>query len=189
MMHRASHRRILALGLVVLSIGAFALGLVWPASAYVVNLYREQNRLMERIAKARARAAELPMVQRALESALGQPLWQGAYHDPLSPTASAQVEADARAALGALAATAAVERLQPVASRELVELGERIKLSIPADRLADVIERLERAPRLLRIRSLRVASPLVQHEDRNEPLDVTLEVVGYGVSESESSRR
>jgi hypothetical protein len=182
-------RRILALGLLVLSLGLLGIGIVWPTSAYVLDRYREQNRLVERIARARARAAELPVVRKAVESAVAQPLWQSAYGDARGQSTAAQVEADVRAALSPLGAGAAVERLQAVTSRELVELGERIKLSISADQLADAIERLERAPRLLRVRSLKVASPLVQHDDRNELLDVTLEVVGYGVAPIESSRR
>jgi hypothetical protein len=133
----ATLRRLLALGLLALSVGLLAIGVVWPTSAYVANRYREQDRLAGRVAKARARATELPLVKKAVESAFAQPLWQSAYRDAHGQSAAAQVEADARTALGSLGTAAAVERLHMVTSRELVELGERIKLSISADQLAD----------------------------------------------------
>lgn len=180
--------RLSALLLLAAAIGLLGFGLIWPAAGHVSAQYHEQERYFDRVARARARASELKVVTAAVNATGSDLLWQHAYRDATAAVAIGRFDSDARAALGTDGSQAVIEKLPLTASGGLTELAARIRLSIPADRLADCLERIERSPKLIRIRSLKVESPLAQRDDRNELLDVTLEVVGYWIEASVERR-
>jgi hypothetical protein len=188
-MKHVNRHRIIAVGLLLACLALIGAGIGWPAERYVTTRYREQERLIERVAKARARAQELPVVTAAVDAVTTNALWERAYREASTAAAATQLEVDSRSILGTAGTAPVVEKLKPTAAGEVVEIAERVRLALTADRLADILERLERAPRLLRVSALKVESPLVQRDDRNELLDVTLDLTGYWVDPAKASSR
>jgi hypothetical protein len=174
-------RRAAAIALLVLCASAVSFAVAWPAVRYIDREYAERARLAERVARARGRATELPRIEAVAAEQAASPVWGRVYRNGDPAGATADFERDVRAVLGPKFSTAAIEHTGPTASGDLTELGVRLRASITAGELADVLQRIESAPQLLRTQALKVASPLSQRDDRNELLDTTLEVVGYWV--------
>ena len=174
-------RRSVAIGLLLLCASVLGFAIGWPAVQYLNREYAERARLEERVARARARAAELPRVEAIAAEQTASPVWGRVYRGGDVGAASAEFERDVRSVLGPKFSAMSIERLGPISKGDLKELGVRLHVTATAADLADVLQRVESAPKLLRTRALKVGSPLSQREDRNELLETTLEVVGYWI--------
>jgi hypothetical protein len=171
-----TQRRRLALGIFLGVIVALALAVGCPLASWIKESHLHTAQLYRRVSKARVLAADLFDAKRATETLAGSPVWQQVYRDPTPGAALSRLQTDVHGVLVNSGASAGLEPLETVPGDPLTQLGVRITMSLPADTLADVLTALAHAPRHLTIRSLSVVSPLFQHKERNEPLEVILEV-------------
>lgn len=176
-------RRSVAIALLLLSASVLGFAIAWPAVQSLNREYAAQTRLEDRVARARARAAELPRMEAIAAEQSANPLWGLVYRGGDVGAASAEFERDVRSVLGPKYSAIPMERLGAISRGDLRELGVRLRVTVTAADLADALQRVENAPKLLRTRALKVGSPLSQRGDRNEPLESTLEVVGYWIEQ------
>src|SRR5579872_7242586 len=140
-----SGRRFAAVALLLLCVTVLGFVIAWPAVHYVKRQYAEQARLEERVARARARAAELPRIEAVAAEQTASRIWGRIYRDAELGGAGAEFERDVRAVLGPKFSGMPVERLAPISRGDLSELGVRLQIAATAADLADVLQRVESA--------------------------------------------
>ncbi len=178
---RESGSRALAVALALAVVGAIGFGIGVPATQWVSQRLQEQRVTYSRLARATAHAREHDPIAKQLQELDHRDVWKRLYVNQTNEVAIAALQTEVRSALGKIGPTASVEVMKPGEGETLTELRARFRFSAPANEVADALSALTSTPHWLQVRELKLSSPVVQSPDRNEPVEVSVLVVGFRV--------
>jgi hypothetical protein len=173
-------RRILAIGLLVATVGLVWGGVLAPLTWVVDSQDEWRDDVRHDLARAMGEASTEPELRRQVAAIPAEPIWAKFYETQNGQDASQLVQRDVlRAGAGSGVKIEGIVPLPKVEEVGLVGFGIRFTTTLSAGQLKQFIDALRANVGYLRVERLTITAPQVQRADENALLTVTMEVYGF----------
>jgi hypothetical protein len=180
-------RRVLALMLSGLLLSGLYLLVIDPVITYFSDRANERQTALRSLSRDHALLEQAPQIQSAQDSVANSPRWARLYDSQKATQAALQLETDLRAIVSTPNQVTSMIAEPATTQGDLTRIAVKITLSLSIDQLTEILGRLNRHSRFLKMESLIVQAPDYQVVDSNPVLSVQAEIVGFMLTPAATS--